>query len=709
MRPQHFSGLLLATLVLWSSGLAGAFGAAVGVSLRNPDNRLPEEFWTLPAKEAAMALLVKQQPPAWQQEFLLRWEPSAPPPPVGRLTLSLTVAFPRSNPPLSLAYYVHSEKQTAYAVAAGLTFSGFAKVELVPAEARHLVEVGYWLDKIRSQPRASRARSVPYSGHVLFPHEPVELVLRGPEGGILIDLFGTSREPPRLLADDYTASAAAGAAAWLIRNVLDPALAKSPRNHSDTPPQNLLAQATPDERNISMPLVAWACAALDREAILANQPLLEKIAHFAPSDAPALPSYQELHQALNAIPHGGDPRQQEANTIRRAELARLLVNETSVGSSRDPRFLARSAAFALDRAKAENDPALLQKWAASGRHGDGWAFRRLREIAPDLAAQQLETQLASASPQGSEYLFEEILRLSPERARAMLEEPGMPVAVRLESARRMPAGPARDDALIRLLPDYDCTAKQARTIVEELVPLETPDHCTHPRLNATLLKVVTPDRSRRNPDLVSWAANASALRGQTAVESEIARILRSRSSKNTAGLLNAWALLALSQPEARSRLRDFLRTELQTTALSVNTLLWTAWVADLTELTPEIERLAAFGGGEAILETRPQQNPEPVTGPFYYAREILSTWNETDPATKFRKLARLASSEFVPSVNYQHSATLPRARAEFERLAWKVPADQQNSLKTQIQQLQSPLNPSTRPIIEAALKSLTPR
>lgn len=696
--------------------LSKADSATPRISLQEPPSaiaqtaRLPADFWDTPSRDAAMAFLKTNSHGISGDPILLEWNPSITPPPPGRLTVSLTVHHPRSNPPILEIYYLRSDEVSSYAAAS--SHAGLSRVALDPAEARHLAEVVYWFDAIRSR-QLPKQKTDSFSGRIVFD-QLATVILRGSDGTILVDRFGSGAHKRITLSPQgYTDRTAADAITLLLQTVLAPSLGKYAR-HSPAQREQLakefLALASPDERDISMPLAALACWRAVETDMGTAKPLLERIVKFSPPNTEPLPSHAELQKAIRALVQKREPSPSGEDRSQLTNL-RILQMEMRAGvSSRDPRLLVRSAATALKQIRGANNPDDLAEWVKSDDHGSWWAFRRLSEIAPDLALDHLEQQLTTASPRQSQTIFERIAAISPERAKALMAKPNMPFAVRFKAAMELPEGKDRDETLVDLLLDYDCSDFQAKTLIPALVPLANPRRAEVPNLDANMIRVITPDRSRRQRDLVSYAATASALRGNLTTLKDIKRILDSRQDQNTSGLLNAWILLAdQEQGDVRSQLKSFLVSHLYSTTHSVNELLWAVWAADLVELLPEIERLAAEGHEGTKIETRPSRDAKPVSvqGPFSLARQILALWRPASPETRFRQLLHLGSSEIFRPPDYHHCAGTWRLEKELKAAASNMSPEERKNMLTTIRET-PPLgtSPSARIWRETALTVL---
>jgi len=117
---------------------------------------------------------------------------------------------------------------------------------------------------------------------------------------------------------------------------------------------------------------------------------------------------------------------------------------------------------------------------------------------------------------------------------------------------------------------------------------------------------------------------------------------------NTGGFsdyVTALVTIAVHEGEPfHSRLRDHFAAQIASPDGSNDYYLWEAWMADLRELKPEIEKLATSSPNdvEGYLGKPLNHRDGETRKHFHTARCIASLWNEEDPVTRAKMLIGLA-------------------------------------------------------------------
>ncbi len=229
--------------------------------------------------------------------------------------------------------------------------------------------------------------------------------------------------------------------------------------------------------------------------------------------------------------------------------------------------------------------------------------------------------------------------------------------------------------------------------IERLVPHSEPLRYHDARIDETLLQIAHAGTANvpreQGPDThfrdANYAAHALAERGHPESGPLLLQLLeKPQPSAWACGPevpLEGASLVALHDPEVRTRLLAYLRAQLEkigTSSISVDALFGAIWTGHFTELTPALQKLATASPMEIASKRNSGSSSDGVfaSGRFHQARHILSAWQEKDPLTKLKLSAIVEASTYreleIPNpLRACFDALTPNEQTEFLRfLDW---------------------------------------
>lgn len=371
---------------------------------------------------------------------------------------------------------------------------------------------------------------------------------------------------------------------------------------------------------------------------------------------------------------------------RLAEIATMLP----ASATNSAKELRETISIARRKIAAFDDVKQLKSWACTEEDGQPWALQRLGELDRSAYVSVLEWWLKHAGAPWARQVCDELTKVDPARA--------------AEIAKRIPAG--RKDALavsafahlaaVDGVPDEDKRVKTLIAIaldpksgweerckaIELLVPLDKPLRYPSRDVDRALVRLLDP---KVGDDTINFtrqhAGRALARRGNTKSFDAIASILEQRkddsSDPSVAGeTTGALAHLAQSDPKALNpRLAALLSPHFKNTNLMMTEILQAVWAADLRGLRNELERLATSGADD-VEDGKANScggDVTPVEGRFHLARKIVAIWNEPDPHTRAKLLLAFGANELPDEECPERAA---RLRLELQALRTALSADE---------------------------------
>lgn len=306
----------------------------------------------------------------------------------------------------------------------------------------------------------------------------------------------------------------------------------------------------------------------------------------------------------------------------------------------------------LDSAKDEN---ALERMAVSGNPEEAWALEELRVRFPEAHAKILERRLGSAGGLAALNLFHQLESAHPDRAAAVVLalDPDRRDSVAVEgfallqkSGKPIPDEKTRVETLVSIALDPDAGWELRANSIDGLVPADAPTQFTSESIEAALLKLLDPALGDKSLNFTqSHAMAALVLRTGARYADDLLRAFHgAKDSFIQQGMLPTLARIAREPGPAREKVVAALRAEFGETQLMLNELAWSVWMGGLTELKPELERVATLGpdSPEGRQAHSAGGGRKAVTDRCHAARKVAAVWNETDAPTKAKLLAALA-------------------------------------------------------------------
>jgi hypothetical protein len=696
-------------------------------------NRLPESFWTMDAKKAALTLINANRTDAHRAHFQIAIDDRDKAGLPARCTIAFSDSSSRCYNAVDAQYFLRVDPQDSYLAyarswAGGVVF--YSAVHDQPAfdlrlcplryvDARKIAEVIWWLDRVRT--RSTRGDSS-FDGMHSTADGHGKLTLRA-DAQTLIERSDTlwSAYLSERWNGDYNHASFLNFAAYLMADALPARLGNDwsqfePKHQQDiiarqnSAPaytdeerkrlrdlgERFLSWFSPDQERISFSIVAEAARLAAGFAIGSAAERLRAIESALPPPGPAKRRYEEVSAEREKLPHPFEVKDREKRKVieqRRAALDEEITAILHDHAGDSPGHLRRAIVLSRRQVAAANDAEQLHAWAISKSEGHQWAFQRLARIDPKRYADALESLMHQADGKWARQFFHELAQTDPKRAadiaRDLPAEKKDALAVSafllLREAENVPDEAKRVATIIKILHDPKSGWEERGRAVGLLVPRDAPLRYPGREVDDALLKLFEPGQA---DELINFslerACRALALRGRTDLFDRIAKQLKMTKDPHLYhGVLGALTHLAQSEPSRfNPRLLAILKPHLSHTDKHMAEILWAIWSADLRELRPDLERLATRSTDE--YEDRKAHSyggtASPVTGRFHFARKIVGIWSEPDAFTRARLLAAFAATEAYEFVGEPKPERLARMKAEMNRAGAELSAEAKTEL-----------------------------
>ncbi len=644
-----------------------------------PDTRLPEGFWNMAPKAAALALVEANRTPEHRKMVRLKVDDrnQVRPPESGWLAYhyqssgcyvsssSLTVLRFGLEEPFIFQSGSSRNGVVGANPLADRTGHALRMIRVSKEEARFLSETLFWLNRIRSR----SLKKDHFGGHMSSTAD----------GSSSMD-FQAIGQPPRRVEgtlwfgsslagrwdDDYDQNTCVNFADFLLTDALPKHLAgrwdDTPLEHRNlaTPlEERLQPRETSDERERQTALIRstferhrsdpWPVSALallvncaGEGGLIGTLPMLEELdKKIGPPGAKEV-ELGKLEKRFKG--QFGSPDDPEGkNQWERLELLREQMVFDLPCQLREP--LAR----AIKQLRAISKPDLLLKLADGNDATTTWALQQLQLQHPEDYADTLIARFLDADLRSRKMIFSTLATAHPpgaKRLRGMLnQQQAIDLAIELagfESKDEPALAKTRIPALLDIFRDEsgarDYGERGPAIELLTALPLDPQQQAQFEGLLLAELK--SPRRNEFKISIYPWVVGAlvkcpdpdrhwDALVG---------------SSKNTTqfdefrNLLDALVTLTVAKPDVRKpQLVEFLRPHFVHHGGMMNDLFRVALALDLRPLTPEIEHLAS-SGPEVEEGNCAEGWGGGFTGPgnerYHEARHIITLWKEPDADTR---------------------------------------------------------------------------
>ena len=646
-------------------------------------NQIPEAFWSLPPKEAALAFVDANRYPVHRDIYALAVDGRDGRQPPDACAIAVSLVFDKSYSDVDDHFFLRVDPERSYVAysrtenGGGMFFSlgesrpshDFRLCELDYPDARHLAHVLWWLDRVRT--------------HREYPPESLGSMFSTADGRTHLDFRAADGTPlfqqtgslwfshvAERWNGDYSPEVFLNLAAFLFYDPLrerlgdrwssqapgKPAASCRPSDAAGPPPQppalpplasTFIDLFTPGQTALSLAIARDAIRAAGESAATDLAPPLSALL----AQLPILPPRRtrndveaDLARVEAIMP--SDPAWAESQSIKNRLRDELMASHRDAGAN-DFHSLSIAIELSLRQIRSANDLDTLEAWSRTEDPGADWAIRRLRFLDHDRYVQTLDWWVHNSDGHRARHAFNLLSRENPARAGTTAAAPSLEsrddlataAFVQLARATNMPDGPPRIDALLRLVLSTNSHWDERGRAIDLLVPPCQPLRHPHPEIDEALVRLMAPDLADKTINFtLGKACLALARRGRTETFESMANTLASLNDPTVyTYVLQALVHLAQLDPaQLNPRLLDILRPQLRHTNNSLRELLLAAWAADLRDLAPDVERIATSGPDDYESERANSYGGKPsaVDDRFHLARQIAALWSEPDPATQ---------------------------------------------------------------------------
>jgi hypothetical protein len=693
-------------------------GKARPDAFRGPEDAvrtgLPDGFWEMDPKQAALAFAEANRTPAHRQRWHLALDDRGgiAPPKSGWLLHDwgssgcysysshiFALRFGVAEPGLLATEYNSSGVVGANPLVDQPGHSA-RRIALSDPEARFLADTVFWLDRIRAlsivkedDHRGISSSSADGYGslHLLADDAAPRKVAAGTvwaDRSVGANWTGTYTPGVCLNLVEFLLADALPARLgkrWQVAPEIDHRGLSTPLEQRLKPRHDLtdrdlltgvIAEAL--QRHATDPLPAPALGQLVRcageEALLDLRPALERLQATLPPRSEEDDEFEVL-QTRFARDHFGTPTADEPSDHpkdhARYEALREKRELQPGPVLRDP------LAAALEKLRIARSPEQLLKQVRDNGDLARWALGRLRMQYPDLWADYLVDEFQNANPDERRALFDTLAAARPESAKDLIAllDPKEIDALALEIAAfqlRHDAAAAmeRVPVLLQLVRERKADYLRRGEAMRLLGSMKLDPPAAAELLGLLVAEIKDPQKGDFAATHTSAAAldAVSRLPGAAAHLDEIAGTTGGGFSGFASGI-DALLRLTRDSPDRNAPLERFVRARLKRHDGMMNEVFFAALALDLRGLAPEIAAMASespavpdgdgaeYGGGH-------------FKGPggerYHIAREITALWSEPDPATRARMWLAMVLHRpyhFSPEYHASDAAAALRERA----------------------------------------------
>ncbi len=650
-------------------------------------NALPDGFWSIDPKEAALQLVEANRSEPHRDGYRLALDDRGgiAPPESGWVLHDyhgdnsytnyahvIAIRFGTENPYLLFA----SERGQGVVGANPLVDRpGFAMrlIALTAAEARFVADTVFWLDRIRTRAirrmESQGASSSSADGWASLHLIPDGQSPRQIEAGT-VPAFGSLTAQ---LTEDYEPNTCMNIVNYLLGAALPKQIAerwdeiphlehsygmtglKDPHPPVQADEMRASLDALSREifrRHSADPVPATVLRRIVKcagaEGLAALRGPLETLAASLPPENAEDREFERLRKRFGRDHFGNWLQDDGWDEKHKADFARYekLVEERRL----NPAAVLRGwVAFALKQLNAVERPEKLMAWARSRENGSGWALQQLARRHPEAHADVLAEQFDDAEGGHRETIFRTLAEANPEAALRMVgalskkEQKALLLPLASVECEVAPErAKARVPDLLALAESKDGEESRDRGRAMELLgKIElTGEQFQH--LEALALAALDTEKGNSFNSLFGIATDLLLARDDRGKYWDAFRRagMDAMSFRDFESIIDALAQLAAdSPPEFRAVLEEVVRRRLATSDGMMQDAFLAALALDLRGLRPEFSKLATSGPDvpDSPLARSAQGLPSNAGGQLYHAaREVLALWEENDPATRAR-------------------------------------------------------------------------
>jgi hypothetical protein len=689
----------------------------------SPSTVVPQEFWKLPAKEAALTTAKANEALAHNTKYQVVLGSSDQPP--ERVGIALSEMW--SHSALDPNIFLRVQPDDTRLIYAGVTSRrikeddpeydvpqfDFRICDVDYREARKAAQRLWYLRRIHTIPPGKPNDQYGFYStgggwgtlQMIVPDgsvpDPVSADLSGPVSTLWTTSFG-DEEFLGIASElfDSTHWPSGAESCWRNDNVR-----KDPNHVPDLQnvTERILKDFSIDQSRVSYKIVEQAIWAVGVLAMKDLAPDLDRIMNVLPnaSEAPRRCVNEidaEIHRLENNDPFASNLDEELA--LYDEEIP--IKNRANRGCAF--RAMRESIQKSREQLSAVNDTHALIQWIHASKPGWQWALWRLHQVDSGLYIETLGSLYRDAKPDPGSRLLKmiadvdfnrgvEVAQAVPADNRTNL---GLTALTILGKAGKATDLETRIGAMIGWALDSNTDWYTRYDIIKALVPEDNPVLFSDPQIDAGLLKMLELLPKTFGSDIRSVAARALALHaGPTYFD----RLLRLSMQDDTGDRSEFYAILesVAATNEQRLRLAQAFRPQFLKTGGYLNGIVWAAWTDDLKSLKGEIEQLATSSPADTESEQctassesqiedsnsgvfSQSSEKRSVYGRCHEARHVAALWNEEDLFTRVKLLLSFYLQQpyfFDIQSNRLNANREQRLRAELRESAKLVSVGQQ--------------------------------
>ncbi|GAA5127982.1 hypothetical protein JIN84_07895 [Luteolibacter yonseiensis] len=645
--------------------------------------RLPEKFWDLPAKQAALSLAGENRIPAHREKWMLAVDDrnGIAPPSSGWLVYdwgssgcysfssSLTALHFGVEDPSLIVFGYNTIGAVGRNPWADQPMHNVRVIKLTSQEARFLADTIFWLDRIRTfSPRKSERDGYGNVSSTADGHGTLTLYSDQPPREIASGTVWAASSISGNWGGGYTRNVFTNLSGFLVGESLPEKLGDRWKTAPDIGFQNL-ATSTKDRLTPRVDAKARRQLSDSFAAILAQHarsPIppqaLERLAYAAGYEAltDLLPALETLLAALPAV----TDEDKEYNALRKRvqddpsgspfdgkspEDEKAQERYWKLGDKRKflPAAILREPLTGVIRQlRLAGDPANLAKAATADGPDSRWALNQVLRNNPEAWAAIMIGKFNKADKKSRNTIFQTLVSGAPTFAKRVIADlsPADRQALILEITsyhREHEADEiARDiPLLISLIKDKEAELYRRGSAMSELAGLTLTPAQLDDFTELLVREIKQPQRGEYGSNTRASAVLALSQAGGTAGHLKLITTTPGIVDDALAEGFEAIVRMAKDRTDRSRLLADFIRPRFTKSNGSMNDLFLYALAYDLRSLAPDIAAFASEGPGVRDGDGADYYGggfKSPVGQRYHVAREITALWSETDPAARAR-------------------------------------------------------------------------
>lgn len=707
-------------------------GAEVADRPAPPSRRLPENLWTMPPKDAAVAFVDAIRPAADRARNRLAVDDRDGKKPPETCTVYYSYASPGDYMAGNIRCFLRADPVGSYFAYSRAEALGWVlrppvdarpsydlrRVDLGYDEARRISDVLWYLNRVRSSGGGShsyfdgwssadgdgafimsspRGREIDLTGRIAAFWPAGRGRSYGPQDLVNLAYWLLCEAVPDRLGDRWKAQEPAPELdrrrwfAWEPGDAKENPEETAKRATAGASAQvaRLIGLFSADQSRLAHYLLLDAVQVAGDFALAEYVPLLKAMQKELPAPAKPVRTAPEveglMHKAFEAEKTKGDSLAARDDSIKLMEEWQILRHGAVPESAKEE--LRQAVELALRKIDAADDLDRVSAWARSRDEGWRWALLRLKQKDRKRYAVALEWWIDHSEGEWARKFFDEIRWVDPERARVLAARVAadgphpltIPAYSVLDTARTITDRDKRIDALIAVALDPKSGWDQRREAVELLVPPGEPLRYPDRRIDDALAKLLDPALADEGINgTLKEACRALARRGRIEFFDRIAAALPAQNLADPYDeILSSLVLLAQSGgPEHHAKLLGIIAPELKESGRTTVHVVECAYGADLRELKSDVARVATLSPEDCESPYTSCSEPRPVTGRWHIARKVAAIWNEEDPLTRGRLLIAFGLEERRD----EHGPAVRATRGNLQELAKTLPPADANLL-----------------------------